>query len=128
MRVIQKYRLFLFVVAGLVLILGACTSGGSDPTSPGISVTGRWTVTYNWNCDESTGTAEWTINADGTFVTIENDPQQGSWTLQNTAITLTYQSGTVYNGTVDAAGTSMQGTMLDFSNVSGCWTATRSAS
>ena len=125
MQGIRKHLLAVSLLAGFVFALGGCDGGGDDPTSPEISVTGLWTLTYDWQCDGITLTAIWLINADGTFVTVEDNPEHGTWTLQNTAITLTYQGGAVYSGTVDATGTTMQGTMLDANNVSGCWTAVR---
>jgi hypothetical protein len=125
-------RLFIAVVlVGLVLTLGACGNGGSDSTSPAIDVTGQWTVTTNWqNPVVFTDTVTWVINADGTFEDRTDPGGQvfyGTWTLQDTSITLTYNTGgAVYNGTVDAAGASMQGTMQGANNSSGTWTAVRS--
>jgi hypothetical protein len=88
------------------------------------SVVGSWNLSYDWNCDGSTGLSVTQINSNNTFSSNWGD--SGTWSLTGSQFNH-YPNGTIYWGTINAACNYMNGTMRDYNGTTGCWTASRSA-
>jgi hypothetical protein len=86
------------------------------------SIVGSWSMTYDWFCDGADGTATWTINADGTFVS--SGGSTGTWVQVDRKVTFNYSTGTVYKGKVKADIT-MKGKQRDTHGNTGCFSAVR---
>lgn len=86
-------------------------------------VVGRWTKYFDWACDGTQGgSVEDTFNADHTWT---NSNFHGTWSLSGNQVTQIYSGGTTYTGTVNAACSYMNGTMLSYAGSTGCWESFR---
>ena len=87
------------------------------------NVFGEWIRIDDWNCSHS-GLLEtyMTLNDDGTFD--DSHYLDGDWIQDGNSVTMRYETGTVYVGTINADGT-MNGTMTSYTGVTGCWSAER---
>jgi len=85
-------------------------------------VVGRWTLTYDWDCDGSSSELELIFFSDGTFGN-DGDMNRGQWIDNGQNIRWRYNEDpySVYEGTL--YGYYMSGTMSNNNGDSGCWTA-----
>lgn len=108
----------LFLAVVMAFGVAGCSKGkDADPV-------GKWFLIVDRGCDGSTSNYIWHIYAKGSF----NDESGGSgtWAVSKDDITLSYDNGTNYGGTVN--GDSMSGTMTFVgTGGTGCWTAMRTS-
>ncbi len=96
-------------------------AGQSDPIS---SIYGTWTLSYDWYCSGNPSSTPITFKNDGTF-TIQGFT--GKWSFAGDSIVFKFSgfdttySGIAYSGT-------MKGRSTTFSNLYGCWTASKTSS
>jgi hypothetical protein len=86
-----------------------------------VDVVGTWQLSFDWDCTGQGQPGSFTFRPDGTFT--DGGGSVGNYTLSGTQITLRYDNGTTYTGTV--SGTTMSGEMVAFDGATGCWTATK---
>ncbi|MHB8836733.1 MAG: hypothetical protein ACYC9Y_13665 [Candidatus Methylomirabilia bacterium] len=116
---------------GLLLIAIVMMAGCSKDQDHTADVVGTWVVTYDWNCDGSTGSITLHLRHNGTFIVSNDVPVSGTFILRGNDFMLNpYESssggssGTIYSGKVD--GDYMSGSMFsDFTDSTGCWSANR---
>ena len=114
----KKIGLIILVVA-MAFGLAGCAKDHHDADP-----VGTWVISWDWECDGSAGLTLWHIFTGGSF--IDDFGGGGTWAVDRSDITLTYDSGNIYGGTVD--GDSMDGTMIQAgTGRSGCWAAERSS-
>ena len=95
----------------------------SDDGRPARSrAVGTWPLTYDWACTGSEQTGVFYLYEDGTFA--DDTEATGTWVLSGDQITMAYEGGTVYTGTLGEG--EMSGTMVAFDGATGCWNASRS--
>jgi hypothetical protein len=95
---------------------------------PGL-LDGQWTLTYTWS-GYPAGQTVWSIDAGiilGWCTTAEAQKCISIFNPQTRALTIRYltSSAATFVGTLDAAGTTMSGTMSNNLGRSGTWTATK---
>jgi hypothetical protein len=88
-------------------------------------IVGTWDLTYDWSCNGTVGYAQWYIYADGTFAT--STGYTGTWTLFGDQVTMYYDMGTTYWGTVASRCIYMSGEMESATGTPGCWWADKTA-
>jgi hypothetical protein len=132
LKMLRYICLSCVIVFGLMTIVGTGGSGGSDDnttttttttTTNGTNIVGTWTLEWDWECDGEDGTADLYFHADNTWFIDYEDGLTGTWTLEGDQVTFVFSSGTTYTGTVNSTGTEMEGTMVDYDGITGCWTA-----
>jgi len=85
-------------------------------------VVGTWALSFTFSGDE-TRTGEWHIEGDGTF----EGHSSGDWVISGDAVTLTFDNGTIYIGTI-VNGNFMSGTMVSgIDGSTGTWEATKTS-
>ena len=90
-----------------------------------MSVSGEWTLHFDWGCSGTYGQVPMTFNNDGTF---NLAPYTGVWTENEGKIIWRFDTAlnTVYGGdVVDAA---MVGISSTFTGLTGCWYALQGSS
>jgi hypothetical protein len=108
----------LFLVAFLSVGLAGCP--GSKDADP----VGTWEMTYDTNCDGSTGKLVLHIHQNNTY--IDSRGFNGTWSVDSKTITLNdARGGLIYGGVVDGD-RMINGTWVGGN--SGCWTAQRTSS
>jgi len=83
------------------------------------SMVGTWTFRWDWGCHGVFGRDTMNVKDDGTFTVGSGE---GVWTQSVRNVTLTFASGAVYSGRVNA--NRAKGTMSIEGNT-GCWFTTR---
>jgi Flp pilus assembly protein TadD len=100
------------------------TSTSSGSVSSG--VVGRWTLTFDWDCDGSSDEAKIMFNSDGTFDE-EESLNEGEWSKDGQSVRWEHYAdpNALYRGSL--AGLFMSGTMSTTDGRTGCWTAKKDA-
>lgn len=110
----KKIGLFLLAVMMVAGLAGCNKDHDADPV-------GTWTMTWDWDCNGSTGTDAMHIYSNGTF---NWGGSAGTWSVDGDDIVFNFSTGTVYSGRVDDD--IMSGTMVSGgSGRTGCWSAYR---
>ena len=93
------------------------TTGSTNP-----ELVGRWTLTFDWDCDGSPGEDEVIFNSDGSFGDDENF-NKGEWSAEDGSIRWEHEEdpNALYRGSL--SGLYMSGTMSTIDGSTGCWTA-----
>lgn len=83
---------------------------------------GRWTLTFDWDCDGSSDEDELIFNSDGTFGD-KNGLKDGEWSRDGQSVSWKHDKNpnTLYKGSL--AGLFMSGTMSTNDGSTGCWNA-----
>lgn len=98
------------------------TTTTASSGSIGLGLVGRWILTYNWDCDDSSDEAELIFNSDGTFGD-DDDPEEGNWIEDGQSIRWEHDEdpNALYEGSI--SGIYMSGTMSTNAGGTGCWSA-----
>jgi hypothetical protein len=92
----------------------------------GGSLSGTWTMHYDWGCKGSPATATWKIYTNNTFT--DSLGGLGTWKQQGNGLDITYINNYYYYGYLDNwSGSSMSGTIWASGYNLGCWSATRTS-
>lgn len=85
-------------------------------------IVGRWTLTFDWDCDGDPGEDEVIFNSDGSFGDDDNR-NKGEWSSEDGSIRWEYREDPrpLYRGSLSAL--YMSGTMSTIDGRTGCWTA-----
>ncbi len=111
----KRLGLFLVVIVMAFAMVGCVKNKDADPV-------GSWVLSFDFECDGGAGSALWFISSGGTY--IDDFGDGGTWSVDNSDITLRYDSGNVFSGEVD--GDSMVGSFTQAgSGRRGCWAAQR---
>ena len=97
----------------------------SNSVANSLPVVGSWEERIDINCDGGAGINTLTFYADHTFDSVPRcSDYTGTWSLQGNIVTFSYTDCDypVYSGTINEAGTQMEGTMGDGEH---CWSATK---
>jgi len=90
------------------------------PSPTPLPLVGSWVLNYDWGCTGTMNSIGITFNSEHTFILTDGSP--GTWSLEGTDLTFTFDNGTVYSGQYSRK--EISGTMIDTSNETGCWTIT----
>lgn len=100
-----------------------CFTVEAVPECP--SVVGTWDLYYDWDCDGTYGTTWMEFFSDGTWENGEG--YVGTWLQDGCNIDWWFESGTHYWGVMELDGMYMEGDMLSYGGLEGCWWADRTA-
>lgn len=109
----------LIQLSAVTLFAGALISAPQAESAPSFPIIVDFE--YTWS-GSSPSTCDWTLAADGTFVSCSGST--GTWAANPAAGTLqmTYDGGTVYQGQYNGTPICADGTMLSSTGGTGTWT------
>lgn len=97
-----------------------------SPT-PEQTLEGVWFINFDWDCTGAYNSVAMTFFSDYTYWVEEDTTITGTWFTSGDYVDFIFDEypNTHYVGTLDSAGTYMEGTMDNLDSMTGCWYATR---
>mgnify|MGYP003584659916 CR=1 FL=1 len=104
----------------------ATTTTTTTTGSINSGLVGRWTLTFDWDCDGNPGEDEVIFNSDGSFGD-DDSRNKGEWSAEDGSIRWEHNEDprALYRGSV--SGLYMSGTMSTIDGSTGCWTARKAS-
>ena len=97
-----------------------------SPT-PEQTLEGVWFINFDWDCTGAYNSVALTFFSDYTYWVEGDSTNTGTWFTSGDYVDFIFDEypNTHYVGTLDSAGTYMEGTMDNLDSMTGCWYATR---